>query len=186
MMYKTIRVPDTQVAILAALLAGGVLAAPSALAQSDNTTATQEATQAPAAAVRATALPQVHKVSQFHPVSVSNRAKTYYEAAWGVDNLLVRRTASGNLIRFSYRVTDPVRAKALGDNHATPYLYGQRSHAVLHIPVMDKIGQLRQTGAADTGKEYWMVFSNKGDLVKSGDRVSVIIGTFHADGMMVE
>ena len=100
-MYKTIRVSDTQVAILAALLAGGVLAAPSAQAQSDNTTATQEATPTPAAAVRTAALPQVHKVSQFHPVSVSNRAKTYYEAAWGVDNLLVRRTASGNLIRFS-------------------------------------------------------------------------------------
>ena len=185
-MFKTIRVSDTQVAVLAALLAGSVLAAPSALAQSDSTAATQEATQAPAAAVRTTAPSQVHKVSQFHPVSVPNRAKTYYEAAWGVDNLLVRRTASGNLIRFSYRVTDPARAKALGDNHATPYLYGQRSHAVLHIPVMDKIGQLRQTGAADLGKEYWMVFSNKGDLVKSGDRVSVIIGAFHADGMMVE
>jgi hypothetical protein len=31
-----------------------------------------------------------------------------------------------------------------------------------------------------------MVFSNKGDLVKRGDRVNVIIGSFHADGMMVE
>ena len=172
-MDKTICVSDTQFAIFALLLAGGVFA-PSALAQTEN------------AAVRTTTPPQVRRVSPFHPVSVPNRAKTYYEAAWGVDNLLVRRTASGNLIRFSYRVTDPARAKALGDNHATPYLYGQRSHAVLHIPVMDKVGQLRQTGAADTGKEYWMVFSNKGDLVKSGDRVSVIIGTFHADGMMVE
>jgi hypothetical protein len=83
-------------------------------------------------------------------------------------------------------VTDPVRAKALGDIRATPFLYGQRSHAVLHIPVMDKVGQLRQTGAVESGKEYWMVFSNKGDLVRSGDRVSVVIGTFHADGMMVE
>jgi hypothetical protein len=181
MMCKTIRVPDTQVAILAALLAVGVLGS-SALAQSDKTVSAQEPTQVPATAT----LSQPRKVSQFHPVSVSNRAKTYYEAAWGVDNLLVRRTASGNLIRFSYRVIDPARAKALGDNHATPYLYGQRSNAVLHIPVMDKIGQLRQTGAADMGKEYWMVFSNKGDLVKSGDRVNVIIGTFHADGIMVE
>jgi hypothetical protein len=185
MMNKTIRVSDRQVAILAALLAGSVLAAPSARAQSDKTASAQEA-QVTSAAARTTTPTQVRKVSPFHPVSVPNKAKTYYEAAWGVDNLLVRRTASGNLIRFSYRVTDPVRAKVLGDNHATPYLYGQRSHAVLHIPVMDKIGQLRQTGAADLGKEYWMVFSNKGDLVRSGDRVSVVIGTFHADGIMVE
>jgi hypothetical protein len=31
-----------------------------------------------------------------------------------------------------------------------------------------------------------MVFSNKGNLVKPGDRVNVVIGTFHADGLMVE
>ncbi len=179
------QIRDTQVTMIAVLLLSGGVLASTALAQSDKAAPTQEATQA-ASVAHTTAPPQVRKVSPFHPVSVSNRAKTYYEAAWGVDNLLVRRTASGNLIRFSYRVTDPVRAKVLGDNHATPYLYGQRSHAVLHIPVMDKIGQLRQTGAADMGKEYWMVFSNKGDLVKSGDRVNVIIGTFHADGMMVE
>ena len=126
------------------------------------------------------------KVSPFLHASKPNSAKDYYQAVWGIDNILVRRTASGNLIRFSYRVTDPVRAKALGDDHATPYLYGQRSRAVLHVPVMDKVGQLRQTGTAESGREYWMVFSNKGDLVRSGDRVDVIIGNFHVEGMMVE
>ena len=57
---------------------------------------------------------------------------------------------------------------------------------MLHIPVMENIGQLRQTGISDVGQEHWMVFSNKGDFVKSGDRVNVIIGTFHADGLLVE
>ena len=137
-------------------------------------------------AAQTTAPSETRKVSPFLRTGKANSATDYYQAVWGVDNLLVRRTASGNLIRFSYRVTDPVRAKLLGDEHATPYLYGQRSRAVLHVPVMDKVGKLRQTGTAESGKEYWMVFSNKGDLVKSGDRVNVTIGSFHADGMMVE
>ena len=135
---------------------------------------------------QAAAHSRAHKVSPYHPGSISKSAKDYYRSVWGVDNMLVRRTASDNLIRFSYRVTDPARAKALGDKHATPYLFGQRSHAVLHIPVMEKVGQLRQTGTAEAGKEYWMVFSNKGNLVRAGDRVNVIIGSFHADGIMVE
>jgi hypothetical protein len=126
------------------------------------------------------------KASPYRPPNVPTSAKAYYQSVWGVDNLLVRETASGNLIRFSYRVTDPVRAKVLGDKKATPYLFGQRSRALLHIPVMNKIGQLRQSGAPETGKEYWMVFSNKGNLVKAGDRVNVIIGSFHADGLVVE
>jgi hypothetical protein len=129
---------------------------------------------------------QVHKTSPYHQVKLTERAKEYYQAAWGVDNLKVSQTASGNLIRFSYRVTEPKLAKALGDNKATPRLYGLRSRAVLEVPVMDKIGQLRQTNTVEDGKEYWMVFSNKGNLVKPGDRVSVLIGSFHADGLMVE
>ena len=124
--------------------------------------------------------------SPYRPDRTPNSAADYYQAVWGIDNLLVRQTASGNLIRFSYRVKDPARSTALGDKRATPYMIGHRSHAVLQIPVMDKIGQLRQSGTAEAGKDYWMVFSNKGNLVKVGDRVSVVIGTFHADGLTVE
>ncbi len=126
------------------------------------------------------------KISPYHSVKLTESAKDYYTVAWGVDNLKVDHTASGNLIRFSYRVINPALAKSLGDNKATPQLYGLRSRAVLEIPVMDKIGQLRQTNTVEVGKEYWMVFSNKGNLVKLGDRVSVIIGSFHADGLVVE
>ena len=136
------------------------------------------ATKTPAAAAK-------HKASPYRP-GVPDSAKGYHQAIWGVDNMLVRHMASGNLIRFSYRVTDPARATVLGDKRATPLLYAPRSRALLHIPVMDKVGQLRQTGTAEAGREYWMVFSNKGNVVKPGDRVDVVIGSFHADGLMVE
>ena len=124
--------------------------------------------------------------SPYHPNRVPTRAKDYYISAWGIDNLLVRKTASSELIRFSYRVVDPARAKALGDSKVEPYLIGMRSHAVLKVPVMENIGQLRQTRAEGAGKEYWMVFSNKGNLVKVGDRVDVVIGPFRASSLIVE
>ncbi|HZV54462.1 MAG TPA: hypothetical protein VFF82_05930 [Rhodocyclaceae bacterium] len=127
------------------------------------------------------------KTSPYHPERIMKSSKGYYQAVWGIDNLLVRQTASGNLIRFSYRVVDSKRAMALGDSKATPYMYGQRSRAMLQVPVMNKVGQLRQTtGNAESGQDYWMVFSNKGNFVKVGDRVDVIIGSFRAVGLMVE
>lgn len=174
-----------RMAMLVVLLGSGILVSP-ALAQSDKAEPVSAGAQAPAEASGAAAAPSARKASPYHPGSVQNSAKDFYRAVWGIDNLLVRRTASDNLIRFSYRIADPARAKALGDKRATPYLFGQRSRAVLHVPVMDKVGQLRQTGTPEAGKEYWMVFSNKGNLVKAGDRVNVIIGSFHADGLMVE
>lgn len=160
----------------ALLIAGGIIVGATQSAQAEEKSR----------ATLSAAPPAARKISPYQPINTPKSAMGYYQSAWGIDNMLVRRTASGNLIRFSYRVVDPARAKELGNDRATPYLYGQRSRAVLHVPVMDKVGQLRQSGAAEPGKEYWMVFSNKGDLVKPGDRVNVIIGSFHADGLTVE
>jgi len=167
-------------ASLGALVAGASFAAaqaPAVAPQPFATSAGRPATNRPA---------PPHKLSPFHAQQTTAKAKTYYTAAWGVDKLKVSYTSSGNLIRFSYRVSDPARAKPLADKAATPYLFGQRSRAMLQVPVMDKVGALRQAAAPQTGQEYWMVFSNKGNLVKPGDRVNVVIGAFHADGLMVE
>jgi hypothetical protein len=144
----------------------------------------QTQTQPPAAA--SAAANRVHKSSPYHGMKMSEKALTFYPAAWGVDHLRATYTSSGNLIRFSYRVVEPKLAKALGDHESTPYLYAPHSHAMLQIPTMEKIGQLRQMGGSEANKEYWMVFSNKGNLVHPGERVNVIIGKFHADGLLVE
>jgi hypothetical protein len=165
-----------------------MLACP-ALAQTDapqQTPAAAQAAPAPSGAGDAAAPSTARKVSPYRPVKIPERAKSYYAAAWGIDKLKVSYTASGNLIRFSYRVTDPERATALSEKKSTPYLLGQRSRALLQIPVMDKVGPLRQAVKPEAGQEYWMVFSNKGNLIKPGDRVNVMIGSFHADGLMVE
>lgn len=139
-----------------------------------------------AAAPRAGASARASKVSPYHGMKLSDKARNFYPAAWGVDQLHVSSTSSGNLIRFSFRVVQPKLAKELGDHEATPYLFAPRSNAMLQVPTMEKIGQLRQLGASESGKDYWMVFSNKGKLVRPGERVNVIIGKFHADGLVVE
>ncbi|KVN27366.1 hypothetical protein WJ63_00065 [Burkholderia pyrrocinia] len=138
----------------------------------------------PAAAGQGAPAARAH--SPYQPVSLPRQAKAYYQLAKGIDDLHVRSTASGNLIRFSYRVADPQKARPLADVKTTVYLYGEASHALLVIPVMDQIGALRQTGRLEAGQEYWMVFSNKGEPIKRGDRVSVLIDSLHIDGLVVE
>jgi len=51
----------------------------------------------------------------------------------------------------------------------------------------EKVGQLRQAPhELEAGKSYWMAFSNSGRLLKPGDRVDIVIGNFHARGLLVE
>jgi hypothetical protein len=113
-------------------------------------------------------------------------ARQYYATTWGVDQLTVKLAESGQLVRFSYRVVDADRAQALEDKASAPSLLDEKAHVALSIPVMDKVGPLRQSMPAETGKTYWMMFSNKGNKVGSGHRVSVAIGAIRFDGLIVQ
>ena len=116
---------------------------------------------------------------------MANSARMLYAVSWGVDQLRVRLTESGQLVRFDYRVMDATKAAPLNDKTSTPYVIDEASHAVLHVPDMENIGKLRQAGALQNGVTYSILFSNKGGLVKPGDRVSVVIGPVRLDGIPV-
>jgi len=154
------------------MLLGGVLAS-SILA---STVGPQTATQAPAA----------QTARRYKPNRFAGRAGKYYELVWGVDSLAVKWTESGEVIRFTYRVLDADKAKTLNDKKVEPALIDPQAQVKLVVPSMEKVGQLRQSSTPQAGKSYWMAFSNKGRLVKRGDRVNVVIGQFRADGLVVD
>ncbi len=124
--------------------------------------------------------------TRYKPDRFAGRAGMYYQGVWGVDSLTVRLAESGEVVRFSYRVVDPEKAKALNDKKSEPSLIDPRAGVSLVVPKMAKIGQLRQTSTPEAGKAYWMAFSNKGRPVKKGDRVDVVIGLFRAQGLVVD
>jgi hypothetical protein len=114
------------------------------------------------------------------------RATAYYTLVWGVDSLRVKSVESGEVIRFTYRVLDADKAKVLNDKKLEPLLIDLRAGVQLVVPSLEKVGQLRQSSTPLEGRAYWMAFSNKGRLVKPGDRVNVVIGQFRAEGLVVE
>jgi hypothetical protein len=126
------------------------------------------------------------KASRYRPDRFAGRAGTYYRVVWGVDSLAVKWGESGEVIRFTYRVLDADKAKVLNDKKLEPSLIDSQAGVKLVVPSMENVGQLRQSAPPENGKSYWMVFSNKGRLAKRGDHVSVVIGAFHADGLVVD
>ena len=165
--------------VLAAAGLAFALSPPAAEAQSpqakDEAAAT--AAQVPAASVT---------VRRYRPDRFAGRAGKHYELIWGIDSLNVKLVESGEVVRFTYRVLDPDKAKTLNDKRNEPSLIDPRAGVKLVVPTMEKVGQLRQAGAPQAGKAYWMAFSNKGRPVKKGDRVDVVIGQFRAQGLVVD
>ena len=126
------------------------------------------------------------KKARYQPDRFAGRAGKFYQLVWGVDSLTVRLAESGEVVRFSYRVVDPDKARALNDKKSEPSLIDPRARVSLVVPKMEKIGELRQTSTPEAGKSYWMAFSNKGRPVRKGDRVDVVIGQFRAQGLVVD
>ena len=175
--------PGTQVALLVGVVASTLLV-PRVLGQSASSTGNSARSDLAAPPQVSPGAPR--KVSPYRSAAYSTSARNIYQFQWGADSFTVKLVESGQMIRFSYRVTDAEKAKQLNDKKAEPFLLDERARVKLVVPMMEKIGQLRQSSAPETGKVYWMVFSNKGGYVKRGDRVSVVIGKFRADELVVD
>ena len=175
------------IALLALMLTGAIVLS-TAYSQTPQGTAPQNqpsATIAPRNSQSNNPPSPAPKPSGYH-AGVPSRARVHYATLWGVDDLKVRSINSGELIRFDFRVLDATKAQPLNDKKFEPYLVDQTSGVKLVIPTLEKVGQLRQTPTTEVDKVYWMAFSNKGGHVKPGDWVTVVIGNFHADGLIVE
>ena len=91
------------------------------------------------------------------------------------------------MIDFRYKVLDPVKAATLADRQAKPYLLDQATGAKLSVPRSPKVGPLRQAAENLTaGKVYFALFSNPGKLVKQGNKVTVVVGGFRAENLVVQ
>jgi hypothetical protein len=168
-------------AVLCSFLVCGAL-----LAQNSSPNPGSNVSGAPKAQTTAASPKTVGPSAHFHPDPLGGHAGKYYRLIWGVDSLDVRSAESGEVIRFTYRVLDPGTAKTLSDKRLEPSLIDEKAHVKLIVPTMDKVGKLRQTTEPEPGKLYWMLFSNKGGYVKRGDRVNIVIGNFHANGLVVD
>jgi hypothetical protein len=124
--------------------------------------------------------------SRHRPNRLPKRAGEYYSVVWGIDLLNVKAVESGELIRFSYRILDPVKAGILNDKNIEAVLISPAARARLVIPSLEKVGQLRQSNSPEEGRSYWMAFSNPRRTVKRGDHVNIDIGQFHVSGIVVE
>ncbi len=169
-MFSSHAISSVKAALLAGTLAGSVFFV-TARAQAP------VPVKAPAPAVRSV---------RYTPNRLPKRAELYYGLVWGVDSLSAKWTEQGEVIRFSWRVVNPEKAKPISDKKFEPELIDPQAGVKLVVPSLEKVGQLRQTSTPEAGRAYWMAFSNKGRPVKRGDRVTVVIGSFRAEGLVVE
>ena len=107
------------------------------------------------------------------------------ERKWGIREVTVRRTASGAIIDVRYRITDGKKAEAFLNPRNVLRLIHQDTGREMPI-AQGKLGKMRQV-PADPGanRVYFSLFSNQGGLVKSKDRVTLLMGEVKIEDLQV-
>lgn len=111
------------------------------------------------------------------------------EETWGIRIEGARLSAGGYMIDFRYRVVDPDKAQIITGPANSPVLLDEASGARFQVPVAPKAGPLRQVsanGKPEAGRTYFILFANPGRYVKQGNKVTVEIGKFRAEGLILE
>lgn len=113
-------------------------------------------------------------------------ALTAVEKQWGIKVESINITAAGHLVDFRYRVIDPEKATPLMKRGAEVYIIDQATGMKMPVP-MTKVGPLRGTGTAPKAdRVYAVMFTSGGRTIKKGSQVTVVIGDFKVENLVVE
>jgi hypothetical protein len=118
--------------------------------------------------------------------AVAGRAEQNLKEQWGIEITSIRMAVDGHMVDFRYRVLDPVKAETLFVRKNKPYLIDQASQKVLAVPNLGKVGPLRTSNKPQEGRIYWMFFGNGRGLIRAGSKVTVVIGDFRAENLVVQ
>ena len=100
----------------------------------------------------------------------------------GVRIVYVALTGGGGLIDLRYQVVDPDKANAVHDEKYPPTLVDEATGLVVNSLLMGH----SHTGTFNAGQTYYMIFENPGNIVQSGNKVSVLLGDAEVDHVEVK
>ena len=94
------------------------------------------------------------------------------------------------MLDFRLRVVHPEKAAPLLLRKSDCYLIAEESGGILQVARSPKVGALRATVRTESmvkhDRIYATLFANPGRLVKAGDKVTVVMGDFRAEHVVVQ
>jgi hypothetical protein len=108
------------------------------------------------------------------------------EKKWGIRPLSIRQTADGNMLDFRYRITDAEKASPFFSPAIKPIIIDEDTGAVMAVPNVPKVGSMRSTRKPLKDRNYFILFANPQKHIKPGHKVTVVIGDYRAEHLVVE
>lgn len=121
--------------------------------------------------------------------ALSGAAAPEVQTTYGIRVEGLRLTSAGSMLDFRYRVLDPAKAAPLLNGKIQPHLLDEVRGATLDVPDTPVLGRIRQTARNHKimeNRTYFMLFGNPGKAVRSGDRVTLLLGEMKITDLTVQ
>ena len=132
--------------------------------------------------------PRMPEPTPFSSQKIDAEIAKELKERWGVELLGIRNAAAGNFMDFRFKVVDAEKSLPLFDHRIKPYVIAEKSDIKLPVPMAAKIGAFRPTNRGKNikaDKIYYMLFGNPDRHVKTGEKVTVVIGDFKVEHLVV-
>jgi predicted secreted protein len=126
-----------------------------------------------------------YSLAQSEKPSVSPAGQNM-EERWGIKPLSIRPTADGFFVDFRYRIVDAEKSAPLFSPTIKPLLIDENTGAIMAVPTVPKVGSMRSTRKPLQGRNYAILFANPNKHIKPGHKVTVVIGDYKAEHLIVE
>jgi hypothetical protein len=118
---------------------------------------------------------------------VKNKSAEAIKEQWGVGEFIVRQTSAGYMLDIRYRVFDKEKARPLFSRQLRPFIIEESSGVKYGVPASPKVGFLRQAPQhVKENKQYFLMIANPGQRIKTGDKLTLVIGDFRVEHLTVE
>lgn len=133
-------------------------------------------------------LPEMPQPAAYATVNLSPEQIEMLKEDWGVEVLGLRLASADYMMDFRFRVLDVDKAISLFDHRIKPHLITDRTNITLPVPMAAKVGAFRPTNRGKNikaDKNYYMIFGNPDRHVKAGETVTIVIGDFRVEHLLV-
>ena len=132
--------------------------------------------------------PPMPEPAPYAEVNLSPETIQALREQWGIEVLGIRLVSANMMMDFRYRVHDVEKALPLFDHRIKPHLVVDRNQIKLPVPMAAKVGAFRPTNRGKNikaDKNYFMIFGNPDQHVKAGETVTIVVGDFRVEHLLV-
>lgn len=120
-------------------------------------------------------------------IQISSRQANRLKKKFGIEIMSLRLSSAGYMVDFRYRILDTEKSKYLMQEDLQPYIIDPETSRKFFVPSHPKVGSMRAISSEPKqGRSYFIMFANTDRLLKTGKKITIVLGDLKIANLTVQ